>query len=149
MKGFTLIELIIVIFIIMILGALSVPFFQSFQVSSELYTLTDEVTRTLRNARVSAAAGQNSSKWGVKFDDSNKKFTLYKGNDFNTRDLDYDLVFNYKTIFSISTDFTNDEINFDQYTALPSTQGTITLTSQNNQTHQITINSIGVIDASF
>ena len=72
MKAFTLIELLIVIAIVMILGALSVPFFQSFQVSSELYTFTDEVTRMLRYVQASAISGQSDGSWGIKFDEASR-----------------------------------------------------------------------------
>lgn len=156
MKGFTLIELIVVVFIILILGALSVPFFQSFQVSSDLYTLTDEVTRTLRNVQTAAWAGQNNSAWGVYFNETGKKYILYKGSNYDSRDQTFDLVYDYKNIFSISTNLPNNEIIFKQYNGQPLdnagqplTTATITLTSQNNQNNQININSLGLVDANY
>ncbi|MBU1164648.1 prepilin-type N-terminal cleavage/methylation domain-containing protein [Patescibacteria group bacterium] len=149
MRGFTLIELIIVVAIIMLLGALSVPFFQSFQVSSGLYTFTDEVSRIVRYAQVSAINGQNNDDWGVYFNESNKEYTIYKGSNYALRDTNFDLVFEYREIFSISTDFVNDEIIFSQYQGLPQSSGTITITSVNNNTYQIDISNIGLINVSY
>ncbi|RJR31595.1 prepilin-type N-terminal cleavage/methylation domain-containing protein [Candidatus Parcubacteria bacterium] len=148
MKGFTLIELIIVIVIIMILGALSVPFFQFFQASSELYTLTDEVTRTLRNAQISAVTGQNDSNWGVYFNDTEKKFVLFRGDSYLNRDSGYDLVFDFQEIFTVENDFGN-EVVFSKYQGLPSVTGTLTLRSRNSQMHQVIINGLGLINASY
>jgi len=137
----------VVIAILAVIGALSVPFFQSYQVSSELFTLTDEVKRSLRLAQAQSLAGQNYDSWGIFYDDLNKQYILFKGNDFSLRDSEYDLVFEYKEIFNISNDF-SDEIYFSAFIGLPSAEGTIVLTSQNNQTQQIIINSLGVINVS-
>lgn len=143
-KGFTLIELIIVMAILAVVGALSVPFIQSFQVSSNLSTHTTTITQTLRRAQQQAIAGQNSSSWGVYFDDGVKMFILFLGNDFATRDQSYDLATDYPEVFTVTTNFA-DEIYFSIFSGQPSTVGTVNVSSLNNETKTISIDSFGLI----
>lgn len=144
MRGFTLIELIIVLGILAAVAVLSLPFVQSFQVSSDLYTYVDTINRTLQRAQQQAIAGQESSSWGVYFDNPNKKFILFKGDNYASRDPDYDQETKYPAVFSISTDF-GDEINFSLYSGSPSVVGTTTIISSNNETKYIVIKDSGLI----
>lgn len=142
--GFTLIELILVIAMLAIIGGMSVPFFQSFQVTSDLATYSDTVARTLRRAQAQARAGQNTNSWGVFFDTASNDITLFYGDDYATRDITFDQTESFASSFTLSTDF-SDEIYFTIFSGDPSTTGSVTLTSQNNDTKTISINSLGVI----
>lgn len=144
MKGFTLIELIVVIGIFTIVSALSVPFIQSFQTSSNLHTHANTIVRTLRRAQQQAIAGRDDSSWGVYFDSSNNQFLMFLGDDYATRDEDYDQETEYSNIFIIDTDFGN-EIYFSIYSGQPSEAGTITISSPNNQSKVISIGSLGMV----
>jgi len=144
MKGFTLIELIIVLGILVSVAVLSLPFIQSFQASSDLYTYVDTISRTLQRAQQQAIAGQGSSSWGVYFDNPNKKFILFKGDNYAGRDPNYDQETKYPAIFSVSTDF-GDEIHFSLYSGRPSNFGTTTVVSANNETKYIVIKDFGLI----
>lgn len=146
MRGFTLIELILVIAIISIVATLSVPFIQIFQTSSDFYTHVDTITKTLRKARHLAVTGKNGSDWGVYFDNIEKKIILFKGNNFAARDTNYDLEEKYADIFSVNADFGN-EIYFALYSGLPSAYGTVTAsTIVNNDIKYINIQSFGLIN---
>jgi len=144
MRGFTLIELLIVIGILAIVAVFSLPFLQTFQVSSDLNTHTNTLNQALRRAHLQAIAGQNNSNWGVYFDNPAKKFILFKGSDYSTRDQDYDIETEYPEIFNIATDFGN-EIYFTQYSGQPSSAGTVTLSGPNNESEDISISNIGLI----
>ncbi len=144
MKGFTLIELLIVLGILVMTSALAIPFIETFQVSSDLQTDTNTLLQTLRRAQFQAIAGQNDSAWGVYFNNGQKKFTLYKGQNFATRDQSYDQDFSYPSIFNISSDF-GPAIYFSSHVGQPSTGGMITFTSPNNQSKHISISSAGLI----
>lgn len=143
-KGFTLVELLIVIAIVTIVAGLSVPFIQSFQTSTDLYTHAVTINRNLRRAQQQAIAGQNASAWGVYFDTAGNDITLYQGTDYLSRNQDYDFVTSFPPRFFLSNDFT-DDINFAAYSGRPNSIGTATIASQNNESFTISVNNAGVI----
>lgn len=147
MRGFTLIELLIVMAILAVAAALSVPFIQTFQVSSDLYTNLDTINQTLRRAQYQAMTGQNSAAWGVYFNTAGKNIVLFQGDSYAARDQSYDQATEYADIFSITTDF-SDEIYFSLYSGQPSASGTVTIASPNNDSKDITINNFGLIQIS-
>jgi len=146
-RGFTLVELLIVLAIIAVVGALAIPFIQTFQVSSDLYTYADTITKTLRRAQRQAVTGQNEASWGVYFDNGNKTFILFKGDDYASRDQNYDQQNDYPPVFSISDDF-GSEVYFSVYSGSPSAVGTVTMTSGNNESKTISIDDYGKIEIS-
>ena len=145
MRGFTLIELILIMAILGIVSVFSVPFLQSFQVSQDTITYSDTVIQFLRRAQQQAIAGQNSLGWGVFFDNSNRNIVLFQGDSYVTRDADYDIAVSYPAAFILSTDF-SDEVVFSLYSGLPSVTGTVTFISQNGDTKRVSINSLGLIE---
>ncbi|MBI3290827.1 prepilin-type N-terminal cleavage/methylation domain-containing protein [Candidatus Falkowbacteria bacterium] len=144
MRGFTLLELLIVIAILSIIGALSIPFIQIFQTSTDLYTHAYSISKTLQRAQQQALAGKNSSSWGVFFDDPSKRLIMFSGENFASRDQTYDLAINYPPSFVLSTDF-GDEVYFAVYSGLPSVGGTITVANSNNQSQTVSVGDFGLI----
>lgn len=143
-KGFTLIELLVVIAIISVVAGLSVPFVQSFQTSSDLYTHANTIGRTFRRAQQQAMSGQNAQSWSVHIDNTARSFTIYEGDNYATRDQAQDFVTEFPAAFSISNDL-SDEVTFAIYSGNPSVQGTATITSQNGGSFGIKVNSSGLI----
>ncbi len=144
MRGFALIELLIIIALITVVSVFAIPFTQSFRVSSDLYTSADDILKTLRRAREQAIFGENNEGWGVYFDSVNYRLTIYQGGDFNTRAKDYDQTVEYSSAFTVNTDFGNS-INFSKNSGQPSALGAVTVASQNNQNVIINIDSNGKI----
>lgn len=144
MKGFTLIELILVIAITAIVAALSVPFVQSFQTSTDLYTHANTITKTLRRVQQQSIVGQNDSSWGVYFDNGIKSLIVFKGDNYISRDPDFDQPIEYPAVFNLTTDFGN-EFYFSIYSGQPSASGLITLDGLNNESKTISITSFGLI----
>lgn len=144
MRGFTLVELLVVIAIITITAGLSIPFVQSFQVSSDLRTNSDIILKTLRRAQQQAAAGQQADSWGVYFNTGNNKMILYKGLNYTSRDSEFDQESDFAQTFSLATDF-SDEINFSLYSGDPSVTGLVTITSDNHDSQNISISNLGLI----
>lgn len=144
MRGFTLIELILVIAISVIVAGLSIPFLQSFGVSTDTRTHALTINRTLRRAQQQAMSGQVDASWGVYFDTTGNEIILYQGDNYVARDTDYDQSTILEGGLTLSNTF-GDDINFAVYSGTPSVSGTATITSQNNEVFIISVTSLGII----
>ena len=143
-NGFTLVELILVVAMMAVVGAMTAPFLQTFQTRSDLVTTADSITHQLRRAQQNAAAGQNGNGWGVFFNPGNKTMTLYYGTSYASRDQSFDQIDSLPTAFTFSTDF-SDDIYFNVFSGQASASGTVTITDQNNQTKKIVITGASII----
>lgn len=141
MKGFTLLEVILVIATIMVLAAISVPVYSSLQVRNDLDVATNTTLQTLRRAQTLSQAVDGDSSWGVKLQTSG--ITLFKGASYALRDTNFDEVY---TLSGNVTPTGVSEVVFSKLLGIPNTTGTLTLTNTNNETQNITINSKGFLD---
>jgi prepilin-type N-terminal cleavage/methylation domain-containing protein len=140
-NGFTLIEVLLSIAIVSVLGAMSVPIYQSLQTRNNLDIAATTLAQALRRTQVLSQAVDGDSNWGVVVQEGN--ITLFKGASFATRDLDFDEVFEVSpsiTIAGIS------EFTFEKLTGKPQVSGSTTLTSSLNETRTVTINGEGTIN---
>lgn len=140
-SGFTLIEMLLVIAVITIIAGISIPIYQSFQVRNDLDIGTVSIAHSLRRAQVLSQAVDGDTTWGISI--TSGSLTLFKGTSYAARDSTYD------ELFTIPTSITPSgvsEIVFAKFTGLPLTAGTITLTSNANETRTITINAKGMVD---
>jgi prepilin-type N-terminal cleavage/methylation domain-containing protein len=144
MKGFTLVELIIVLGIIILVSAMSLPFVSTFQVTSDLRTYNDGLAQAMRTAQFRAIDGYQGTNWGVYLDNAGKKYVIYSGNNYAARVTDSDLETGFNSAFSLTANFGND-INFTIYNGLPSVNGTTTFTGTTDVTRYVTISSLGLI----
>jgi prepilin-type N-terminal cleavage/methylation domain-containing protein len=139
-RGFTLIELLLSVAIISIIAGISLPVYVSFQTRNELATTTSAVVEMLRRAQNYARAGMNDSQWGVAVTASSA--TLFKGSSYASRDTSHDEVLTLSGSLSASG---LGEVVFAKLTGMPSTTGSITLTSSTNDTDVLTLNAKGVV----
>lgn len=140
-RGFTLIEMLLSVTIIGILVGMSVPIYNSFAVKNELDTTSMQVAGALRRAQVYARAQHETDAWSVAVDTSG--IILFKGTDFGARNTAYD------EIISLSGSITpsgTTEVNFSRLTGLPAASGSITLTTNSNETRTIAVNAKGMVD---
>lgn len=100
MKGFTLIEILITIFLIAILASFFVSVGLNFYKSQQLDTQTQAIIQTLRRAQSKAMSVEMDSSFGVYLTSDN--YTLFKGDSYATRDIQYDEVFDLPQIIKIS-----------------------------------------------
>ncbi len=143
-NGFTLIEVLIVIGIIIILSATTLPLYSNLQISSQLNDGNLLIIQTLRTAREKSLVGYNDSSYGVKF--LSNSFILYQGSSYATRNSFYDRITELSPVLSISTTLTNDEINFSKGLGEPNNIGTIILSHNSGGEREIFINSLGKIE---
>lgn len=137
--GFSLIEVLLSVAIIGTLAGLSLPVYASFQSRNDLDLTTQSVADALRRAQVYARGVSGDSQWGVAFQSSS--VTLFKGSSFATRDTAYDEVI---SLPGISTSGLT-EVLFSKLSAVPSTTGSIALTTNTNEVRTITINAKGMV----
>lgn len=145
MRGFTFIELIIVIAIISILAVLSVPVVGNFASRTQIDATTSEVVSALRFSQQKAMAVEQDSQFGVYFDDANNKFYLFRGTsytDFPNERIEY----TYSDSTTITQGFSDGDIDFDKLYGTTTDDGNITITNNIGITHTINISPEGKVE---
>lgn len=139
-KGFTLLEVLLVIATITILAGFSLPISAQLQIKNDLDIATSTVVQSLRRAEILSQAVDGDIGWGVHIGSGN--ITLFKGNTYATRDTNFDET---TTLQPTITPSGIAEIDFAKFTGLPGATGTITLKTSSD-TKNITINEKGAVD---
>jgi len=142
-SGFTFTEVLLVIGILGIIVGLAIPFYQSFQVSSQLDNTTQEIVQTLRRAQAKAMASESFSAFGVHLE--SQKFVLFKGDSYNPADPFNESV-DLTGVLSISSG-AGPDIVFSAVKGTTTDTGSITVGTSSGQSRIITINELGVINA--
>lgn len=139
-RGFTLIEMMLSVATIGIMAGMAIPIYQSFQMRNDLDIMTVEIAQTLRRAQVLSQAVDGDISWGVKI--QNDSLVLFKGISYIARDTSFDEMFEMPLTITPSG---MTEVIFTKFSGWPQTTGTTTLTSNNNETRTITINTKGMV----
>ncbi len=139
-NGFSLVELLLVVAVIGLLTALSLPVYQTFQVKNDLAVATTTVGQSLRRAQLLAQAVADDNTWGVMIQSGS--IVLFQGTSYSARDTTEDEIF---TLPASITPTGQTEIVFNKLTGLPQTTGTTTLTTSTNETATIAINNQGTV----
>ncbi len=138
--GFTLMEVIITITVIVIVAAIAAPSVSRSLGSSYLNTSTSKVARTLRKAQTYSLNGKEGSVWGVHYEP--RLLVLFRGDSYAGRDPSFDEKFNLPQAVTVSG---LGDVWFKKLRGDPSTTVTITVSSLGNQ-RMITVNQEGMID---
>jgi type II secretory pathway pseudopilin PulG len=139
--GFTLIELILSLSIIMVLTGLSIPVYAAYNNRSNLDISAQTVAETFRRAEAYSRAAKNDSGWGVHIE--SESITLFKGTAYASRDTAYDELTALSS--SIASSGLTD-IYFTKITGVPTTSGTTTLAFINtNDTRAINVSTVGMV----
>lgn len=140
-RGFTLLEVLLVISLISFIGALGAPYFLSFQTKSDLDLTALTVAHNLRRAQLLSQGVDGDSPWGVYV--QNGSITLFRGLTYATRNQTYDQIIEIAPTLSVSG---LQEVVFSKLHGEPTSTGTITLDSTINQSKSLTINSKGMVE---
>lgn len=141
MKGFTLLEVLLVIATITVLAGIGIPVYTSLQIKNDLDVATSTSLQSIRRAQMLSQSVDGDTTWGVKIQSAS--ITLFKGSSYGGRDTNYD------EVYSLSGSVTPTgitELVFSKLLGTPNTTGTLTLTNTNNEVQSITIGSKGQLD---
>ncbi len=140
-SGFTLVEVIITIAIIVVVAAVTIPLYSYWQNLSVLDSSRFEVLQDMRWAQDKASAGLNDSDFGVYF--TSNTYVIFQGTTFATRDIGQDIERKVPTMIVISG---ISEVTFDKKTGDPSVSGAVILTNTADSSKEsIYINPEGAI----
>lgn len=133
LAGFTLIELIIVIAILSVLLAITIPNLVSYKKQTDLNNNVQEFVSTLKLAQNKALSSENNSKFGVYLDAAANKYTLFKGATYASDPPSYQVYFLQNTMefYSISLGGGN-EIVFDKLTGVSEQSGSVSVRVKTN-----------------
>jgi len=146
-KGFTLVELLIVVFIIGVLSAIVLVPFGGFRDTKVLDATADNIVSLLALARQDTLLSKNASQYGVYFEST--RMVYFKGTTFTEPNVDNkEVVFDSIVQLSdISFAGGGDIIVFQRLTGKTSNSGSMTLQITREPSRQIviTVEPTGVI----
>lgn len=145
-KGFTLIEVILVLGLVAIIGSLSVLYYQDSQVRADINTQVSQFASYMRLARSNAISGLDGENHGVHLESDS--YTLFSGGSYNPDDPD-NFVVELPGTIAIQNIFLNGGVTniiFSGPDGETNHHGTIDFRSaQINKTITVTISSLGTI----
>lgn len=131
MRSFTLIEVLIIIGIMAILMALTVPVYNSFQKELDLNNSAEEIINILRVAQNKTLASEGASQYGVYFFDSAPYQTvMFKGENYVSRDSSFDKIYKLPSateIYEINLAGGGSEVVFNRINGETSQAGNLGL----------------------
>ncbi|MCK5510125.1 prepilin-type N-terminal cleavage/methylation domain-containing protein [Candidatus Parcubacteria bacterium] len=149
-KGFTLLEIILSITIIIVLAGAVSPFYVDWKNAVELDTAVSQLKQDLRFARARSLSGYNDSPHGAYFDinpSGADKIVVYQGSSYAAREVGYDKEYIFDVSLSLDTIITGNEINFSQGLGEPSQTGEVSITNEHTEETAVSaINSLGLIN---
>lgn len=138
--GFTLIEILLVVVLISVITAFSVPIFGSLVGATELNDAVDKVAHTLRRAQLLSEGSKEDVSWGVYVDLD--KVVVFGGASYISRNTALDEEYYFSEQVNRSGDF---EYVFDKLTGLPDSAGVVTLFN-NFGSEDISVSEVGLIE---
>ena len=124
------------------IAGLTIPFYQVFQISSQLDNATNELGQSLQRAQEKAMSSQGGQPAGVHLQSGS--FTLFLGNSYSPADPANETVALPPTVSL--TQGTGVDVIFSRHTGETVNTGVITLTTTSNKFRAISINSLGVVN---
>lgn len=143
-KGFTVIELLVVVALISILAAIVIPDFGALKRNQVFKSTVNEVNSLIQKARNNATSSVDSSNYGVHFESG--QVVLFKGNTYGAPGTTLETISlqSSVTVSSISLTGGVSDIVFSKGTGLPNVSGEISILSSTD-VRTISINGTGSI----
>lgn len=153
LRGFTVIELIIVIAIAILLASAAAPVYSSLQIKSQLIETKAQLVQDLRLARENSISRSGNSAHGVFLNLSilPNTYTVYQGPSYSSRIVPSDRLIALDDVVLVkNVDLNliegNIDINFSGGLGRPNNIGSFNLVHSVSGTSTININSLGKIE---
>mgnify|MGYP001584073110 CR=1 FL=1 len=146
-KGFTVMELMLVITLVSISIGLAISYYSGSQIRADINSQTANIVHYLRLAQSSAVAGLGNSDYGLHFEDSS--YTTFKGSSYNpVSETNFQIqIPPTMTINNILLNGGGGDVIFTRPNGETNTFGTLTLSSAEiNKSFTITITPTGTIN---
>ena len=140
-RGFTIVELLIVLGIGVLMAVAVTPIYSNLVPASDSTQVASEIIQTIRIARARSVARLEDSSFGVKF--LPNQYVLYKGASYATGVPERTI--SLGSAFTVSTTFIADDINFSRGLGV-SNAGLITLSHQATDPKVIDVNQFGMAE---
>ncbi|RJO59197.1 type II secretion system protein [Candidatus Parcubacteria bacterium] len=139
-QGFTLVEVLLSLAVVGIIAASATPVYQALQNRNDLDIAINTTAQAMRRAQLLSQAVANDTTWGVKI--LTGKISIFQGASYAGRDQNFDEDFSLPSSINLSG---LDEAVFAKLSGFPLTSGALTLSSPNNESRTLTLNSKGTI----
>lgn len=144
-----MLEVIIVIAIIAVMAGGIFTILSSFIVNTYVDDTSQEIVYTIREANTNTISRLYDLRWGVYFDDTDLSFTLFAGESYATRNMQYDVVTDLPasvTLSQISFNGGGKEVVFRKIAGDTTQYGSLKVRSTGGLERTITINQLGQIE---
>lgn len=138
-RGFSLLEMVMVIGVLGIISTATIPMYRKYQVSSDLNNAQALITQGISRARQLAQSGKNDDAWGF----SSQYGVLYEGRNYPSRVSGKDELYAIPSTITVSG---VTDVSFEKLSGKPSTNGNITLSAFDGQQRiiNIAVNDAGI-----
>ena len=139
-RGFTVIELMLVVALFLALAGLAPAFYGRFLLQDAVAETADRLALSLRNAEGYALAGKGNAPWGVAI--NGNSIVLFSGATFATRTIALDRKVAVPSNVVIGG-FT--ETTFARVSGTPTAAATATITASGGASRTVVVNALGVV----
>ncbi len=126
-RGFTLLEILIIVAILVILVTMSVPIYTQYLLRSDLANAVQLASQGIERARLLAQSGQNADAWGF-----SASGVLFRGTSYNARNPYFDELYHMPDTIQASG---IQVVVFDRITGQPSVTGDMIFTTYDRSAH--------------
>ncbi len=133
MRGFTLLELILVIGILAILGTVGFNFYFNFQIDVKVDEEINRIQQILRQVQQKAVSGEEGANWGIRFVNNttdDQHYDVFWGNSFSSGTSTDSYYLPSGVIFTTPSSSSTLDLIFNKRTGESSSSSIITITIQ-------------------